>query len=53
MEGATGAGKTITVAMTAEKEVVPEPVRILECDPPTSFVVDVGVGESTGIWRST
>jgi uncharacterized protein YndB with AHSA1/START domain len=49
MVGEAGPGKTITVAMTAEKEVVPEPVHILECDPPRSFVVDVGVGD--GAWH--
>lgn len=40
--GETGPGRTVTVTMTAEKEIVPQPVRILECDPPNRLVVEVG-----------
>lgn len=42
MVGEVGPGKTVMVAMTAEKEVVAEPARILECDPPERFVVELG-----------
>lgn len=42
MVGEAGPGKTITVAMTAEKEIISEPVKILECDPPNGFVVELG-----------
>ena len=42
LEGEAGPGKTITVAMTAEEEVVETPVRILACDPPNGFTVDLG-----------
>lgn len=40
--GEAGPGKTVTVTMTAEAEVVPQPVRILECAPPHRFVVELG-----------
>lgn len=40
--GETGAGRTVMVTMTAEAEHVAEPARIVECDPPNSFVVEVG-----------
>ena len=40
--GEPGPGRTVTVTMTAEEEAVAEPARILECDPPTSFVCDLG-----------
>ena len=42
MKGEPGPGRTITVAMTAEKEVVEEAARILECAPPHRFVVELG-----------
>ncbi|MEJ7584604.1 MAG: SRPBCC domain-containing protein [Acidimicrobiales bacterium] len=42
MVGEPGPGKTVTVTMAAEKEIVAEPARIIECDPPTSFVVELG-----------
>lgn len=42
LEGETGVGRTVTVAMTAEEQVVEEPATILECDPPTRLVVELG-----------
>ncbi|HEX6567671.1 MAG TPA: SRPBCC family protein [Acidimicrobiales bacterium] len=42
MVGEAGPGKTVMVTMTAEREAVPQPARILECDPPNGFVVDFG-----------
>jgi uncharacterized protein YndB with AHSA1/START domain len=39
--GEPGAGSTVLVQMTAEGDVPPEPVHILECDPPARLVVDV------------
>lgn len=42
MEGEARPGATITVTMTAEEEIAAEPLVILECDPPRSFLVDLG-----------
>lgn len=42
MVGEAGPGRTVMVTMTAEEEVAEEPAQILECDPPRSFVVEVG-----------
>jgi uncharacterized protein YndB with AHSA1/START domain len=49
MDGEPGPGRTVMVTMTAEEEAVPEPARILECDPPRSFVVDLG--DQDPAWR--
>ncbi len=49
MTGPTGAGRTVTVAMTAEREVVEEPALILECEPPSRFVVELGSGRP--VWH--
>lgn len=36
-------GGTVMVTMTAERDPVAEPARILACDPPTRLVVELGV----------
>ena len=64
MEGEPGPGRTITVTMAPEDEIVALPVTIIECDPPISFVVDLGdparpwrisvvLGEADGITTMT
>jgi len=42
MVGEPGPGRTIAVTMTAEDQVAQQPVKIVSCDPPNSFVVDFG-----------
>lgn len=41
--GSARLGETVMVTMTAEEDAVAEPARILACDPPHRFVVEVGV----------
>jgi uncharacterized protein YndB with AHSA1/START domain len=42
MEGAAAPGRTITVTMVPENEIVALPATILECEPPRRFVLDLG-----------
>ena len=42
MVGEAGPGRTVMVTMSAEQGPGAEPAHILECDPPRSFVADVG-----------
>jgi uncharacterized protein YndB with AHSA1/START domain len=46
MDGEAGPGRTVMVTMTAEEGAVPEPARIVECEPPNSFVVELGDPDS-------
>jgi uncharacterized protein YndB with AHSA1/START domain len=42
MEGEPAPGRTITVTMAPEDEIVALPATIVECEPPRRFVVDLG-----------
>lgn len=47
--GELGEGRTFTVALTAEEGADAEPARILECDPPSGFVIETDVGGT--VWH--
>ena len=49
IEGDPQPGQTITITMSAEEGTPAEPVHIIECDPPNSFLVETaGMGDP---WR--
>jgi uncharacterized protein YndB with AHSA1/START domain len=47
--GEAGVGKTVAFTMTAEGEATPTNTLILECDPPSHFLVESAYGDAS--WR--